>query len=77
MICEDHIDPEAEIVILEDKEIPLFGYVCPHCKKTFPAFYKNKGIGRIVGYWGNGQRYNFRGPVANFNRHVKACSKKE
>jgi antitoxin component HigA of HigAB toxin-antitoxin module len=44
---------------------------CPYCKKVFPLFYKNKGSS----YWGNGQRYNFRAPIANFNRHVNACKK--
>ena len=52
MVCEDCIDPEAEIVILENKEIPLFGYVCPHCKKRFQHFIKIKERGE---WWDIGE----------------------
>ena len=51
-------------------------YECPYCVKWFPTFYKNKGTGRMVGYYGNGQKYNFRGATSNFIRHVNACRKR-
>lgn len=47
-------------------------FQCGICNKKFPKFYYNKGNS----YWGDRGRYNFRGAVANFNRHTKSCGKK-
>ncbi len=58
---------------MKGEETMMFDYICPHCDKQFPRVYKNKDKER-KGYWGDGQRYNHRGPLANFNRHVKSCN---
>ena len=56
----------------------LGDYVCHYCGKEFTCVYKNKGgIDGHKGYWGSGQRYNWRAPAANFKRHEKACKNKE
>jgi hypothetical protein len=47
-------------------------FECGYCHKRFPMFYLNKG----KTYWGNRGRYNFRGAMANFIRHIRVCKKK-
>ncbi len=42
---------------------------CPLCERHFPVYYENKGHE----YYGDRGRYNFRGAMANFRKHIRAC----
>lgn len=41
-------------------------------------FYRNQRDIRHKGfsYWGNGQKYNYRGAKGNFLKHIRACARK-
>lgn len=53
-------------------------YVCEFCGKKFPLFYINHyKADRGMSYWGNGQKYNFRGAKGNFLKHQIACERKQ
>ncbi len=52
-------------------------FLCPTCKKEFPLYYLNKReASGGYSYYGNGQKYNFRGARGNFLKHIRACAKK-
>jgi len=54
-------------------------YICDKCGKEIkiaPVNHKKLDRNNGFGYWGNGQKYNYRGGKGALARHLKACYSK-